>query len=96
MAMSSSLKLVIAAGIVLLLGVIVYSTLSLARFECEVCMTFNGRSACRVAAPDNYTRNEDGGYSYVDKQPENDEEYAMCLDAMDGCPVESIGEDGDE
>ena len=52
--------------------------------------------ACRVAAPDNYTRNEDGGYSYVDKQPENDEEYAMCIDAMDGCPVESIGEDGDE
>ena len=52
--------------------------------------------ACRVAAPDNYTRNEDDGYSYVDKQPENDEEYAMCIDAMDGCPVESIGEDGDE
>ncbi len=50
MVMSRSLKLVIAAGIVLLLGVIVYSTLSLARYECEVCMTFNGRSACRVAA----------------------------------------------
>ena len=50
MVMSRSLKLVIAAGIVLLLGVLVYSTLSLARFECEVCMTFNGWSACRVAA----------------------------------------------
>ncbi len=50
MAMSSSLKLEIAAGSVLLLGVIVYSTMSLARFECEVCVTFNGRSACRVAA----------------------------------------------
>ena len=50
MAMSKPLKLVIAAGIVLLLGVIVYSTLSLARYECEVCVTFNGRSACRVAA----------------------------------------------
>ncbi len=48
--MSKPLKLVIAAGIVLLLGVIVYSTLSLARYECEVCMTFNGRSACRSAA----------------------------------------------
>ncbi len=48
--MSRRLKLVIAAGVVLLLGVIVYSTLSLARYECEVCMTFNGRSACRVAA----------------------------------------------
>jgi hypothetical protein len=48
--MSKPLKLVIAAGIVLLLGVIVYSTLSLARYECEVCVTFKGRSACRVAA----------------------------------------------
>jgi ferredoxin len=52
--------------------------------------------ACRVAAPDNFTRNESGGYSFVDKQPENGEEYQMCLDALDGCPVEAIGEDGDE
>ncbi len=52
--------------------------------------------ACRVAAPGNYTRNEQGGYSFVDKQPQNDEEYQMCLDAMEGCPVEAIGEDGDE
>ena len=50
--------------------------------------------ACRVAAPDNYTRNEEGGYSYVDRQPETEEEYQMCLDALDGCPVDSIGEDG--
>ena len=52
--------------------------------------------ACRVAAPENFIRNEDGGYSFVDKQPENEDEYQMCLDALDGCPVESIGENGDE
>ncbi len=48
--MPRSLKLVIAAGVVLLLAALVYSTLSLARYECEVCVSFRGRSACRVAA----------------------------------------------
>ena len=48
--MSRRLKLVIAGVVLLLLAALVYSTLSLARFECEVCVTFNGWSACRVAA----------------------------------------------
>lgn len=51
--------------------------------------------ACRNAAPDNFTRNNDGGYSFVDKQPETEDEYAMCIDAMEACPVEAIGENGD-
>ena len=29
---------------------------------------------CRETAPANFTRNDDGGHSYVYKQPENDEE----------------------
>jgi ferredoxin len=49
---------------------------------------------CRETAPDNYKRNEDGGYSFVYKQPENEEEEALCAEAMDGCPVEAIGSDG--
>ena len=49
---------------------------------------------CREVAPDNFTRQEDGGYSYVYKQPENEEEIALCQEAMDGCPVEAIGDDG--
>ncbi|MFK5924169.1 MAG: ferredoxin [Verrucomicrobiota bacterium] len=49
---------------------------------------------CRETASDNFTRNEDGGYSYVYKQPENDEERALCEEAMEGCPVEAIGENG--
>lgn len=51
---------------------------------------------CRETAPANFTRNEDGGYSYVVKQPENDEELQLCMEAMEGCPVEAIGNDGDE
>jgi ferredoxin len=51
---------------------------------------------CRETAPNNFTRAEDEGYSYVFKQPENDEETAQCREAMEGCPVEAIGDDGDE
>ena len=51
---------------------------------------------CRETAPDNFTRNEDGGYSYVYKQPENDEERALCDEAMEGCPVEAIGNNGND
>lgn len=51
--------------------------------------------ACRATAPDNFQRNDDGGYSYVSKQPENEEEMQLCVDAMEGCPVEAIGNDGE-
>jgi ferredoxin len=49
---------------------------------------------CRETAPANFTRNDDGGHSYVYKQPENDAEVALCKEAMEGCPVEAIGDDG--
>ncbi len=49
---------------------------------------------CRETAPDNFTRNDDGGYSYVYKQPENEEEERLSREAMEGCPVEAIGDDG--
>ena len=51
---------------------------------------------CRETAPANFTRNDDGGHSYVFKQPENDAEVALCKEAMEGCPVEAIGSDGTE
>jgi ferredoxin len=50
---------------------------------------------CRETAPNNFQRNEDGGYSFVFKQPENDEEEAQCKEAKEGCPVEAIGDNGD-
>jgi len=49
---------------------------------------------CRETAPDNFQRSDEEGYSYVYKQPENEEEEALCMEALEGCPVEAIGEDG--
>ena len=50
---------------------------------------------CRETAPDNYARSDEEGYSYVYKQPENEEEVALCMKALEGCPVEAIGYDGE-
>jgi ferredoxin len=56
--------------------------------ECIDC------DVCRDTAPGNFTRQEDSGYSYVYKQPENPEEEDQCKEAMESCPVEAIGCDG--
>jgi ferredoxin len=50
--------------------------------------------ACREMAPKNFVRSEEEGYSYVIKQPETPEEEEQCRDALEGCPVEAIGDDG--
>jgi ferredoxin len=50
---------------------------------------------CRETAPANFKRDDDGGHSYVFKQPETDEERKLCEEALAGCPVEAIGSDGD-
>jgi ferredoxin len=49
---------------------------------------------CRQTAPDHFERNEEGGYSYVYKQPDSEEEIALCREALEECPVEAIGDDG--
>lgn len=51
--------------------------------------------ACRATAPANFDRSEENGYSFVCKQPENEEEELLCQDAMDACPVEAIGNDSE-
>jgi ferredoxin len=56
--------------------------------ECIDC------DVCRDTAPQNFTRQDDDGYSYVYKQPENEEEEEQCQEAMESCPVEAIGVDG--
>ena len=50
---------------------------------------------CREVAPDFFSKNEDGGYSYVFRQPTNEEEEAHCIAAMEGCPVDAVGYDGE-
>jgi ferredoxin len=49
---------------------------------------------CRTTAPNNFDANEDEGFSFVHKQPENEEEEEQCQEAMESCPVEAIGDDG--
>ena len=56
--------------------------------ECIDC------DACREQAPNNFKRNEEEGYSYVYKQPTTDLELKECAEALDGCPVEAIGDFG--
>ena len=51
---------------------------------------------CRETAPDFFTRNEDGGYSFVHAQPHGEEDVEACMEALEGCPVEAIGDDGEE
>lgn len=50
---------------------------------------------CRETAPDFFTRNEDEAYSFVHAQPKTQEDIDLCMEALEGCPVEAIGDDGD-
>jgi len=50
---------------------------------------------CRETAPECFTRDDDGGFSFVHTQPSNEDEVALCMEALEGCPVEAIGDDGD-
>lgn len=50
---------------------------------------------CRETAPDFFDRDEDEGLSIVIKQPVTDDEIASCTEALEGCPVQSIGDDGE-
>lgn len=52
-------------------------------------------NVCLEEAPDNMKENEDGDHCIVFKQPENDEEVAAMEAAIEGCPTESIGSDGE-
>lgn len=56
--------------------------------ECIDC------DACRGVAPANFARNEEEGYSFVYKQPENEEEEKECEESLRCCPVDAIGDFG--
>lgn len=49
---------------------------------------------CRDVAPQNFARNDAGGYAYVKKQPESPEEEARCREALEGCCTGTIHDDG--
>ncbi len=50
---------------------------------------------CRETAPDNFKRDDDKGYSYVYKQPSIPDEEKLSQEALEACPVEAIGNDGE-
>lgn len=49
---------------------------------------------CRQTAPENFTRNEDDGFTYLHMQPATPEQEEACEQAAGECPVEAIGNDG--
>ena len=57
--------------------------------ECILC------SLCSDIAPENFRESDEGDHDLVYKQPAGDEELQKCLDAMEQCPVDAIGQDGD-
>ena len=51
--------------------------------------------ACVLSAPKNFAMHEEDGHAFVSKQPEGADEIAACKEAMEGCPVEAIGDFGE-
>ncbi len=51
---------------------------------------------CRESAPRLFAREEDECYSYVLRQPETEQEIQLCHSILEACPVEAIGDDGEE
>jgi ferredoxin len=49
---------------------------------------------CRNTAPDFFRRDDEAGLSYVHRQPITPEEMLLAEEAKQGCPTESIGNDG--
>ncbi|MDZ4742902.1 MAG: ferredoxin [Verrucomicrobiota bacterium] len=53
--------------------------------HCKLCMSI---------APDHFT--QQGFAGFVIQQPSTDREEALCEVAMDSCPVNAIGDDGNK
>ena len=49
---------------------------------------------CRCDAPRFFARNDENGYSFVQRQPATPDEIALCEAAVKACPVDAIGDDG--
>lgn len=52
--------------------------------------------ACVTTAPENFSMDENDGHAFLSKQPQTPEEVEACVEAIEGCPVEAIGDDGEE
>jgi ferredoxin len=54
--------------------------------DCQLCVEI---------APGHFSHNDAGGYYYVSRQPASQAETDLVLEAVEGCPCESISGDGD-
>ncbi len=50
---------------------------------------------CRVEVPEVFARHDDG-YSFVFAQPDSPEVVEKTIEIIGNCPVEAIGNDGEE
>ena len=57
--------------------------------QCIAC------DACVVEAPRFFFMNDTDGHAYVKVQPKTPHELKECFEALEACPVEAIGQDGD-
>lgn len=57
--------------------------------ECCAC------GVCSDDAPANIKMSQDGSHAYVYNQPKNEAEKIQILSALDNCPTEAIGADGE-
>lgn len=57
--------------------------------QCIAC------DACVCEAPGFFEMDDDDGHAFVKLQPKTDEEKQKCIDALDACPVDAIGKDGE-
>ena len=77
----------------------------MAKFEDRVAQNAPGKfyvewsciycALCVHVAPTVFREHKERGWAYVFRQPETDEELARVREAVEGCPTESIGMDGD-
>ena len=49
---------------------------------------------CRETAPAFFRRDDETGQSFVYRQPSTPEEFASAEEGKQGCPTDSIGNDG--
>lgn len=57
--------------------------------QCIAC------DACVVEAAKFFEMNDEDGHAFVKKQPESEADLQDCMNALEACPVEAIGSDGE-
>ena len=58
--------------------------------QCIAC------DACLLESPHFFSMNDLCGYAFVSKQPQTKEEISSCFRALEACPVDAIGSDGEK